>query len=189
MQPGLNRGDRILFTSFLPPWNINKNDDNQFLFKRGSIVLVDKRGIKDRGLPLRVIDSIVRFFTAQKLSIFSDEGQHYIKRVIGLPGDEISMNNYAFRVKASGSSFTLTEFELSQRPYHAAIPVTNDLWDESIPFSGTMNIINLGSNECFVVSDDRGNTNDSRTWGPISPSMISARAVLRFWPLTKISLF
>ncbi|MCL2764896.1 MAG: signal peptidase I [Treponema sp.] len=189
MQPGLNRGDRIIFYSFTPPWNFNK-EDSQYIFKRGSIVLVDKRHYKDSKLPLRLADGLVRFFTAQKVSIFSGEGQYYIKRVIGLPGDEISMSNYGFRVKEAQGSFALTEYELSQRPYHTSIPQTGDisgeLWDDSIPFSGSMDTIILGPDECYVVSDDRSNTNDSRTWGAISPSIIKARAVLRFWPPNKI---
>jgi len=183
MQSTLNKGDRLIFTSFSPPWG---NEENSFYFKRGSVVLVDMRHYRDKKLPLRIIDGFVRFFTAQKLSIFSGEGQYYIKRVIALPGDEISMSNYIFRVKAAGSQYELTEFELSERPYHPAIPQTSELWDTSIPFSGNMDKIILGPNECFVISDDRSNTNDSRTWGVISPSLISAKAILRIWPLNKI---
>ena len=187
MQPGLNTGDRLLFSSFSPPWS--RNDEVHHNLRRGSVVLIDMRHERNQILPLRIADGIVRFFTAQRISLFSGRGQYYIKRVIGLPGDEIFMDNYMFRVKASGSTFSLTEYELSRRPYHAAIPQTSDLWDDSNPFSGHMDTITLGPNECFVVSDDRSNTNDSRTWGAISPSLITARAVLRFWPLNKIELF
>jgi signal peptidase I len=189
MQPGLSSGDRLIFSSFmLPSWiNRVKNDENVLPFKRGSIVLVDMRRSNNRNAALRVIDGIVRFFTAQSVSIFSD-GQYYIKRVIALPGDEISMSNYVFRVKVQGSPYSLTEFELSEKPYHPEIPQIPQLWDESVPFSGSMDTIILGPDECFVVSDDRGNTNDSRTWGTISPSLITARAVLRFWPVMKINL-
>jgi signal peptidase I len=187
MQPGLAAGDRLIFSSFVPPWS--RNDENPNHFKRGSIVLVDMRNERNQRLPLQIVDGVVRFFTAQRLSIFSGRGQYYIKRVIALPGDEISMNNYVFRVKAKGSLFSLTEYELSDKPYQPAIPQTPDIWDESIPFSGSMDTIVLGPDECFVVSDDRSNTNDSRTWGAISPSIISARAVLRFWPLNRLELF
>jgi len=189
MQPGLSSGDRLIFTSFtLPSW-INRNKSEDALpFKRGSIVLVDMGRDKDRNPALRAIGGLVRFFTVQRVNIFSGQGQYYIKRVIGLPGDEISMSDYVFRVKIQGSPYSLTEFELSDKPYHPAIPQMPELWDESIPFSGKMDTIILGSDECFVVSDDRGNTNDSRTWGTVSPSLITARALLRFWPVVKIEL-
>jgi len=187
MQSELNKGDRVVFTSFKPPWV--KKEENPYIFKRGSVVLVDMRHYKNSKLPLRIIDGFVRFFTAQRLSIFSGEGQYHIKRVIALPGDEVSMNNYVFKVKAAGSQYELTEFELSEKSYHPTIPQNTELWDESIPFSGNMEKIVLGPNECFVVSDDRSNTNDSRTWGVIAPSTITSKAVLRIWPLNKIKSF
>jgi len=182
MQNGLSAGDRLIFLSSKIP-ALNRE------LQRGSIVLIDKRGEISRKQPLRIIDGVVRFFTAQRISIFSREGQFFIKRVIALPGDEISMTDYVFRVKTSAGAFNLTEFELSKKPYNPVIPVTSRLWDTSVPFSGSMDPVKLGPDECFVTSDDRGSTNDSRTWGPVSPSMISAKAVLRFWPLNKIELF
>jgi signal peptidase I len=189
MQPGLSSGDRLIFSSFtLPSWFLSNSEERQLNFKRGSIVLVDMGKIKSRPVPLKIIDGAIRFFTAQRVSIFSKEGQYYIKRVIALPGDEIYMNNFVFRVKPSGSPYSLTEFELSEKPYHPAIPQIPELWDSSIPFSGNMEPIILGPDECFVVSDDRSNTNDSRTWGAVSPSLITAKALVRFWPPVKIDL-
>jgi signal peptidase I len=182
MKNGLNAGDRLIFTSFLT------SPQNREL-RRGSIVLVDKGGNKDQKWPLKVVDGIVRFFTAQRVSIFSRDGQYYIKRVIALPGDEISMTDYVFRVRPQGSTFSLTEFELSYKPYSPVIPRVSALWDDSLPFSGTMDTIILGEDECFVIADDRGTTNDSRTWGPISPSLITAKAAIRIWPLNKIERF
>jgi signal peptidase I len=184
MQPGFAAGDRLIFTSFFMP-----SKENQLPFKRGSVVLVDMGNIKNRKVPLKIIDIVVRFFTAQKHSIFPREEQYYIKRVIALPGDEIYMNNFVFRVKSAGSQYSLTEFELAQNPYHPSIPNVPALWDETIPFSGSMDTIILGPDECFVVSDDRSNTNDSRTWGPVSPSLITAKALLRFWPIKKFEMF
>ena len=189
MQPGLNSGDRLIFTSFSPPWIRDKNDNSGFMFKRGSIVLVDMGHQKDKKIPLKILDSVVRFFTLQRVSIFSSEGQYYIKRVIGLPGDEISMSNYVFKVRTAASSYSLTEYELSEKPYLPFIPQTSELWNDQLPFSGSMDTIILGPGECFVVSDDRSNTNDSRTWGSVKISSITARAVLRYWPLLKMELF
>jgi len=184
MQPGFSYGDRLVFTSFFTPFG-----DNQLPIKRGSIVLVDMGKIKNRKMPFKIIDAVVRVFSAQRRSIFPSEDQYYIKRVIALPGDEIYMNNFVFRVRPAGSQYSLTEFELTQKPYHPNIPNVPAIWDETIPFSGNMDAIILGPDECFVVSDDRSNTNDSRTWGPVSQSLITARALLRFWPLVKFELY
>ena len=186
MQPALSSGDRLIFTSFKPPVfikNRGMGSADVTNLKRGSIVLVDMGRNKEQKLPLRVLDTAVRFFTAQRISIFSQRRQYYVKRVIALPGDEISMTNYVFRIKTKENTFTLTEFELSEKPYNPAIPQISKVWDEALPFSGNMETVILGQNECFVISDDRSNTNDSRAWGAISPSLITARAALRFWPL------
>ena len=181
MQPGIEMGDRIIFTSFSLPARITgKTTEEVLFFKRGNIVLVDMGQNKQQKIPLKIIDSLTRFFTFQQVSIFSGIGQYYVKRVIALPGDEISMSGFVFRIKPSGSLHSLTEFELADKPYKPVIPQIPALWNESIPFSGNMDSIVMGPNECFVVSDDRAGTNDSRTWGPVPCYMITAKAVFRF---------
>lgn len=186
MQSSLHPGDRIIFTS-LPAW-MPRNNYLQFYFNRGDIVLVDKGSEIEKKRPLSIIDMIVRFFSIQKAGIFSTEDRHYIKRIIGLSGDEISMTGFIFRVKPSSSVYNLTEFELSKRPYYPSVPQMPVIWDESIPFSGSMGKMTIPDNNCFVVSDDRGNTNDSRTWGPVPLSMIKSRAIFRFWPPKRIGI-
>ncbi len=98
------------------------------------------------------------------------------------------MTNYVLRVKPAGSAYTFTEFELSDRPYYPNIPQVPALWDNSLPFSGSMDPIVLGPGECFVVSDDRSNSGDSRTWGPVSAKQIIGRPIFRFWPLSRIGI-
>jgi signal peptidase I len=186
MRPGLRAGDRFVFSSFaVPSFLTGINILHESLpFKRGNIVLVDLTE-KQRG-PRILLDGFVRFFTAQRAGLFGTEEHLYMKRVIGLPGDELTMTNFVIRVKPSGGSYSLTEFELSDKPYDVTIPQVPALWDESIPFSGNMDRIVLGENECFVVSDDRSNTNDSRTWGPVPADRITGKALFRYWPFTRI---
>ncbi|MCL1992166.1 MAG: signal peptidase I [Spirochaetes bacterium] len=178
MSPGFNPGDRLLFSSFA----LSAGAGDAAL-ERGNIVLVNS-GASEQGLPLVVLDSIVRFFTLQRASVFEGQ-QHYMKRVIGLPGDEISMENHIIRIRPQGSLFSLTEFEMIDATYLLVLPQIPALWDEALPFSNSMEPIILGAHEFFVVSDDRGNTNDSRTWGPVSFDDIVARAVFRLWPVTR----
>jgi signal peptidase I len=188
MRPGLYKGDRIIFSSFAIPSLLAdlKVLNPSLPFRRGSVVLIDMdRNEKKKTLPL-AIDGIVRFFTAQRIGIFGNEERYYVKRVIGLPGDELVMTNFILRVKPAGTSYSLTEFELSDKPYNVNIPQVPALWNEAIPFSGNMSRIVLGEDECFVISDDRSNTNDSRTWGPISADFIRGRALFRYWPPAKI---
>ncbi|GHT65986.1 signal peptidase I [Spirochaetia bacterium] len=190
MQPGLHAGDRFIFSSYsvhtlLAELNIPGESTP---FKRGNIVLIDMSRREPPSLPVRILDGVIRFFTAQRISLVSREEHFYLKRVIGLPGDEITMTNFVVRIRAKGDSYNLTEFELSERPYVPTIPQVPALWDESIPFSGNMDRIVLGEDECFVISDDRSNTNDSRTWGPVPVELVTGKAIFRYWPVNRIGL-
>jgi signal peptidase I len=188
MQPGLHGGDRFVFSSFMIHGFLPDIDLlNQSLpVRRGNIVLIDMAFFEERSILTSILDGGLRFFTVQKISLADREKDFYIKRVIGFPGDEITMTNFVLRVRPAGEQYSLTEFELSESPYDVTIPQVPALWDSSIPFSGNMDRIVLGENECFVLSDDRSNTNDSRTWGPIPVDSIVGKALFRYWPLNRM---
>jgi signal peptidase I len=187
MQPELHSGDRIIFVSriiyrFLP------DEIGTAQLHRGNVVLVDTSQGKRGGIVWPILDTVIRFFTAQQIGLSGRDGNIYVKRVIGLPGDEITITNFIVRVKPAGNAYSFTEFELWDRPYSPGIPQVPALWDSSLPFSSSTETIVLGEDECFVLSDDRGNTNDSRTWGPIPVDYITGLALFRYWPLTRIGL-
>ena len=188
MQPELHIGDRLLVASTALPSLLAKiqQTEDTIPFKRGNIVLIDTRRGEDKNWLLLIADNVVRFFSAQRFAILKTEEHLYIKRLVALPGDEISMANFVLRVRPADSSYTLTEFELSDRPYYPNIPQVPALWDATLPFSGNMDTRVLGSGEYFVISDDRGNTGDSRTWGPVSAQEIIGRPIFRFWPPARI---
>jgi signal peptidase I len=191
MRPGLHAGDRFVFSSyelysFLPGLELR---GGALPFRRGNVVLVDMSLNNRPPVFRRVLDGVVRFFTAQRLGLYNSGEHIYLKRVIGLPGDEISMTNFVIRVKPKGAAYFLTEFEMWDFPYavyEVNFPHIPALWDESLPFSGNMETIILGDDECFVLSDDRSNTNDSRTWGPVPVKLVAGKALFRYWPLTRL---
>lgn len=188
MAPNLRAGERVIFSSYsiyslIPGLDIEKGP---LPFHRGNVVLVNTAAGEKPGFWMHTFDLLLRFFTAQKVSLIEQKENIFVKRVIGLPGDEISMTNFVIRVKASGSAYSLTEFEVSDQDYTTDIPQLPALWDSSLPFSGSMDTIVLGPNECFVLSDDRSNTNDSRTWGPVPVKNITGRALFRYWPFTRM---
>jgi signal peptidase I len=187
MQPSLNYGDRLIFSSL----GIKKILPNlPFLdalpAKRGNIVLIRKNTYRNFGVIKSVLDKLFRFFSANKAGFPGMENEIFIKRIIALPGDTISMHSYVLRVQPADEKYTFTEFELSDKMYKINVPNVPALWDEAIPFSGNMEKITLGNDEFFALSDDRGNTNDSRTWGPIPADFINGTAILRYWPFNKI---
>ena len=40
----------------------------------------------------------------------------------------------------------------------------------------------------FVLGDNRGSSNDSRSWGPVPAQNLIGRAWMRFWPLDHLGL-
>jgi signal peptidase I len=193
MLPNLRAGDRFIFFSYfvhcIVPW-ADRERGNLYL-RRGDVVLVDTYMGEGPGLLHHLAYGAVRFFTAQRVGLATPSGRipsdyQFIRRVIGLPGDEVSMEGHVIRVRVRGSAFSLTEFEVTERAYTTNIPGMPPQWDPSLPFSGSMDAIILGENEVFLLSDDRAATNDSRTWGPIPLGNIRGQALFRYWPLTRL---
>ncbi|MDR2182514.1 MAG: signal peptidase I [Treponema sp.] len=182
MEPGLAEGDRLLFSSYAVTHLFS---GRELPVKRGQIVLVDHGAEEKRGVFKTVLDAVVRFCTLQRVSLFEREDTLFVKRVIGLPGDTVSMRDFVVRVKPAADAYEYTEFELSEDDYIPNVPQVSLYWDESLPFSGSMEPEILAEGEFFVLSDDRSITNDSRTWGPVSAVSIAGRALLRYWPLTR----
>ena len=188
MAPNLRSGERLLFSSYsfyslIPGMSL---ENTPLPFRRGNVVLVNMFREEPPGMFHRILDGTIRFFSAQRFSLTEKNEHVFIKRVIGLPGDEISMINFIIRVKTTDSTYALSESEVSVFDYTTDIPQMPALWDSSLPFSGNMEPIILADNECFVISDDRSNTNDSRTWGPVPVKNITGKALFRYWPLSRI---
>ena len=188
MAPNLYAGERFVFSSykfysFIPWLDMEKGT---LPFGRGHIILVNLFNEEDHTLFNRILDKALRFISIQRFSLIEQNQNSFVKRVIGLPGDEIIMTNYLIRVRTQASPYSLTEFELTEQNYTTIIPTLSELWDSSLPFSGNMERIVLKDNEIFLLSDDRSNTNDSRTWGPVPIKNIAGRAVFRYWPLNRL---
>jgi signal peptidase I len=182
MNPSLHEGDRFVFLSF----SIYQAFPSLPLFdeiplKRGNIVLVNFT--EPRPVIRKIASSLTRFFTLGRISL--EQERVFMKRVIALPGDEISITNFVARVRPAQDTYAYTEYECADKLYYNNIPENDALWDESVPFSSNMPSITLKEGEYFVLSDDRSNTNDSRTWGPVPVTGIAGKALLRFWPITK----
>ncbi|MDR2446002.1 MAG: signal peptidase I [Treponema sp.] len=177
MQPGVHVKDHFIFSSY----ELYTPE-----LQRGSIVLVDMGDEDKRDIFMRFLDDFVRFWTLQRVDLSKREDSFYLKRVIALPGDEVSMTNFVARVKKKGGPYWITEFESSERHYEVAIPQVPALWDMSLPFSGTIDPFVLKEDEYFLLSDDRSDTNDSRTWGPAPSKRIKGAALFRYWPITRM---
>ncbi|HUG33464.1 MAG TPA: signal peptidase I [Anaerolineales bacterium] len=91
-----------------------------------------------------------------------DPEQDLIKRVIGLPGETVSIQNG--QVSVNG--------DLLEEPYIAASPLYNGTW-----------VVTDG--QLFVLGDNRNESKDSHEWGLLPMENIIGRAVLIYWPPPK----
>jgi len=93
------------------------------------------------------------------------EGGTYLKRVIGLPGEQISERDGLFYVDGRKLNEPyVTQFERDS---------VTKTWPR------------LGKGEYFMMGDNRLGSCDSRTWGPVSRSAFIGPVVATYWPPTR----
>ena len=90
-----------------------------------------------------------------------------IKRVVGLPGESIEARAGAVYIDGKRIS----------EPYLVDGVTTDNLPRQTIP-----------KDEIFVMGDNRGDSADSRVFGPIYEDTIVGRAFIRVWPIPDIGL-
>ncbi len=100
-----------------------------------------------------------------------DTTRHFIKRVLGLPGETIQVHGNSVTIlnKQHPEGFTLSE------PY---IKFQSDKVAE----------FTLKSDEYFVMGDNRTVSYDSRSWGPLPAKDITGKALLRLYPFKSIGI-
>ena len=96
----------------------------------------------------------------------------YIKRVIGLPGETISINRGVVEIATeNGEKLALAE------PY---------IVNEDATYT---KIVSLREDEYFVMGDNRPNSSDSRVWGALPRKNITGRVDLRLLPVQESGFF
>lgn len=89
--------------------------------------------------------------------------EDYIKRIVGLPGDQVVVENGVVSV----NGHPLTE------PYIAELPRYSGSW--SVP-----------EDSYFVLGDNRNNSSDSHQWGYVSKKDVVGKAVFVYFPFDAI---
>jgi signal peptidase I len=95
----------------------------------------------------------------------------FVKRLIGLPGESVREDPQA-RIWIDGH-------RLSERYVTPASRTTDQ-------YRGQTWRVPTGS--YFMLGDNRGGSCDSRIWGAVPRSRLIGPVVLRYWPITRISL-
>lgn len=99
--------------------------------------------------------------------------QFYIKRIVGLPGEILTLDDKGITVKNKDNP---EGFGLSEE----YLPVKEEY--------GTMTTT-LGSDEYFVMGDNRDASSDSRRWGALKREFIVGKVLLRAFPFQKMEAF
>lgn len=149
MEPTLHVGDRIL---------VNKLSYRLHAVGRGDIVVFSRPPAENCGGP---------------------EVNDLVKRVIGLPGETLSLSGgyvYVDGKRLDESWLPATE-QGQTRPGPAGT-----LYSLQHPYR-------VPANDYFVMGDNRTDSCDSRYWGPISKSLIVGKVDMRVWPLSSITFF
>ena len=96
-----------------------------------------------------------------------DTRVYFIKRIIGLPGETIEIENGQVLINEQPIEEDYIK-HLSSQSYEA---------------------ITLSDNEYFVLGDNRPNSHDSRVIGPVNEKYIIGKVWFRGWPLDRLNTF
>ena len=112
----------------------------------------------------------------------SVDGIPFIKRIIGLPGDTVTLENgRVFITQPGGNPVRIEE------PY--VVGDADGSTVATIPTSGSGTFTwDVPEGEYFVMGDNRPHSQDSRVFGPIDEDLILGRAWLRYFPLDRVGV-
>lgn len=96
----------------------------------------------------------------------TDNSKDFIKRVIALPGERVLIRDGIVYING----------RKVDEPY---LP---EAWTVFANWGGTDGTV-MGSDQYFVMGDNRNKSQDSRSFGPITRDRIDGRAWFRIWPL------
>ncbi|MEM8953096.1 MAG: signal peptidase I [Verrucomicrobiota bacterium] len=138
----------------------------------GDQVLVDKMSYHFRK-PKR---GEVFVFTTKDLPIAvnpSFGSQHYIKRLVGVPGDDLRVSEPNLYVNGDLAAESGMQRVMSMENGH-----------KGYTESGTNLTAALGDGEYWAMGDNSGNSLDSRSWGAVPQANLVGPALVVYWPFT-----
>jgi signal peptidase I len=98
-------------------------------------------------------------------------GGTFIKRLIGLPGDTVHEDEHA--------DIWVDHRRLSE-PYVSAAARAADTSYRGMTW-------HVPAGDYFMLGDNRGDSCDSRAWGPVPRSSLIGPVILTYWPPTRLS--
>ncbi len=116
----------------------------------------------------------------QKMTGYGKD-QALIKRIIGVPGDRIRIQNGKVNINGADRA----ESYINEPPSYAC-PGAETPFCQSVSPNDTFQV---PEGQYFVMGDNRNHSNDSHVWGFLPKQDIIGRAWLRFFPFNHFGLF
>ena len=145
----------------------------------GEYILIDKLTIRWDGYDY----GEVVVFDPPADSGLSIDGIPFIKRIIGLPGDTVTLENgRVFITQPSGNPVRIEEPYVATSAEGVTVP--------TLPRDpqGMTTTWEIPDGSYFVMGDNRSASQDSRAFGPIEEDLILGRAWLRYFPLDRVGV-
>jgi signal peptidase I len=113
----------------------------------------------------------------------SESSQTFVKRVVGLPGDHLRISRgYVYRNGVKEKLAYNLRQALSAQGF---IQCTGGI-PSNCTFTGS---IKVPAGEYYMMGDNRGDSLDSRYWGPVPQKWIIGVAFATYWPIDRIGFF
>ena len=110
----------------------------------------------------------------------------FIKRVIGRPGDTLSLRDgYVYVNGIRQNEPYVAKVDGKPSPTNPAPSIADSTlsepWSLNQPYT-------VPAGTYFMMGDNRLDSDDSRVWGPVPARDLIGRAFLIYWPVTRIGL-
>ena len=105
-----------------------------------------------------------------------DPGRDFIKRCIGLPGDEIEIRDKEVYINGEPLAESGYAHHVDPRTYPSSVFLSDDY-----RYRDNLGPLQVPAGEIFFMGDNRDDSHDSRFWGTVPLKFVKGRALLIYW--------